>query len=207
MRGFEQEHRRFWRQIILWLARKDEASEGNVWVRLPQRPFAPGQRVELTVGAQSPTGEPLKDASYQVEVEVPHGATQTLDVVRGDDSATASFRDTQAPGDYTIRVTASQGGQLVGSTRARFTVFQQDLELDNASAESGTLDNLAVMTGGESLAPEELGSLVRRLAQSVDTLEVPIEAKETLWDKWPFFLLLMAFLTTEWFLRKRWGLV
>ncbi len=207
MRGFEQEHRRFWRQIVLWLARKDEASEGNVWIRLAQRRFAPGQRVELTVGAQSPTGEAIKDAVYQVEVEGPNGATQTLDVIRGDASAMASFRETQVPGDYTIRVAASQGGQLIGSTRARFTVFQQDLELDNAAAESGTLDNLAVMTGGESLAPEQLGSLLRRLAQNVQTLEVPIEAKETLWDKWPFFLILVSLLTAEWFLRKRWGWV
>ncbi len=40
MRGFETAHKRFWRQIVLWLARKDQAMEGNVWVRMEKRRFA-----------------------------------------------------------------------------------------------------------------------------------------------------------------------
>ena len=34
MRGFDElraEHKRFWRQIVLWLAKKDESQEGSVW--------------------------------------------------------------------------------------------------------------------------------------------------------------------------------
>ncbi len=59
MRGFEAAHKRFWRQIVLWLARKDQAMEGSVWVGLEKRRFAPGERVEFIVGAQSPAGEPI----------------------------------------------------------------------------------------------------------------------------------------------------
>ena len=40
MEGFESQHKRFWRQVILWLARKDETSDGAVWVKLAQRRFA-----------------------------------------------------------------------------------------------------------------------------------------------------------------------
>ena len=47
------------------------------------------------------------------------------------------------------------------SARARFLVFRQDLELDNASADAATLESLAAMTGGQSLAPEQLPDLVR----------------------------------------------
>ncbi len=53
MRGFESAHKRFWRQIILWLAKKDQAEEGAVWVKLAQRRLAPSERVEFTVGAGS----------------------------------------------------------------------------------------------------------------------------------------------------------
>ena len=35
MHGFESAHKRFWRQVVLWLAQKDQAQEGNVWIRLP----------------------------------------------------------------------------------------------------------------------------------------------------------------------------
>ncbi len=207
MRGFQAEHKRFWRQIVLWLAKKDQSTEGNVWIKLAQRRFAPGQRVEASFGAQSPTGEPIADASYRVEVEMPGGAKRVLSPVATAEGGTVSFQETLEPGDYAFSVSATQGDQEVGSSRARFTIFQQDLELDNATAEAGTLDNLAAISGGQSHAPEELPSVLRRFLDDIDSLEVPVETRRTLWDTWPFFLALVTLLGTEWFLRKRWGLV
>ena len=82
MHGYESAHKRFWRQIVLWLARKDQAQEGNVWIRLAQRRFAPSQRVEFTVGATSPTGEPITDADYKAEIVLPDGTRRPLPLVR-----------------------------------------------------------------------------------------------------------------------------
>ncbi len=67
------------------------------------------------------------------------------------------FSETQASGDYTIEVTASGGGAGQGSTKSRFLVFEQDLELDNAAADPSLLSSLARMTaqaGGQLLAPK-----------------------------------------------------
>ena len=69
------------------------------------------------------------------------------------------------------------------------------------------MENLATMTGGRALVPEELPALLQQLAEDTQSLEVQTEAKKTPWDTWPFFLTLVALLSTEWFLRKRWGLV
>ena len=63
------------------------------------------------------------------------------------------------------------------------------------------------MTGGESLAPEQLSSLIERLARQTQQLEIQQETKKTFRDKWPFFLALVGLLSVEWYLRKRWGLV
>lgn len=207
MRGFDTAHKRFWRQVVLWLARKDEGLEGNVWVKLPQRRFGPGQRVEFTVGAETPEREPIPDAAFQVEVVPPNGDALPVDLVRGGGQVTGTFRATQAAGDYTIRVTATQGNQPLGSTRARFLVFEQDLELDNAAADATVLESLAAMTGGKSLAPEELPDLLRRMMEETEALEVKTEAKQSLWDTWPYFFLFVGLLGTEWYLRKRWGMV
>ena len=207
MRGNETAHKRFWRQVVLWLARKDESLEGNVWVKLRQRRFAPGQRVEFGVGAQSPTGEPVEDAAYEAEVVLPDGKRRPVRLVAGETAITGSFRDAQAAGDYTIRVTAKQEGRVLGTARARFLVFEQDLELDNAAADATVLDNLATMTGGQSLTPEELPDLIERLTQDTETLRVQRETTKTLWDTWSLLLLLVGLLGGEWYLRKRWGLV
>ena len=95
----------------------------------------------------------------------------------------------------------------MGNARARFLVFQQDLELDNASADAPTMESLAAMTGGQSLAPEQLPELIQRLIVDSRHLDVRQETKKTFWDTWPFFLAIVGLLGLEWYLRKRWGLV
>lgn len=206
MHGFADAHKRFWRQVVLWLARKDEALEGNVWIKLDQRRVSPNQRVRFSLGAQSAMGEPVKDASYQGELVLPDGSRRPLDLVQGD-PVTGSVRDTRAPGDYTIRVSATRQNQALGSTQSRFVVVEEDLELDNATADATVLDSLAAMTGGQSLAPEELPRLIRRLGQETQYLEVQTETKATYWDTWTFFLSVVGLLGVEWYLRKRWSLV
>jgi len=207
MRGHEAAHKRFWRQVVLWLARKDESLEGNVWIKLPGRRFQPGARVEFHAGAQSPAGGPVEDADYRAEVVLPDGAKRSLTLARGREEMTGSFRAEEIPGDYTIQVTAAKEGESLGSTRSRFLVVEQDLELDNAAADATMLESLAAMTGGRSLVPEELPDLIERLAEDAESLEVRTETKQPLWDTWPFFLLLVGLLASEWYLRKRWGLV
>jgi len=207
LKGHEAAHKRFWRQVILWLARKDQATDGNVWVRLPKRRFAPGSRVEFTVGAQSPSGDPLPEADFKAEVVLPDDKRRPVDLVRQGDERIGSFRDTQADGDYAIEVTATHEGLPVGSARSRFLVFKQDLELDNAAADAASLESLAAMTGGESLAPEQLPALIERLATQTEHLEIERETKKTFWDSWSFLLLVVGLLGVEWFLRKKWGLV
>ncbi len=207
MQGYDLAHKRFWRQIMLWLARKDEAQEGKVWVRVGQRRIAPAERVEFTVGANTAANEPVADASFKAEIVLPDGARRPLPLARQGEQMTGSFRDTQTAGDYAVEVTATQKDQPLGSARARFLVFQQDLELDNAAADAATLESLAAMTGGQSLAPEQLPDLVKRLAEDTKHLEVQRETKKTFWDTWLFFLTLVSLLGMEWYLRKRWGLV
>jgi len=207
LRGFESLHKRFWRQIVLWLAKKDEATEGNVWIKLAQRRILPGQRVEFSVGAQAPSGEAVPDAAFQVEIEFPDGKKSALGVIRGEEGTLGTFRESQQPGDYTIRVVATQQRRYLGAAKARFLVVEQDLELDNPVADAGFMDNLAAMSGGKSVLPEELPELIRRLAEDTGELEIQTETKKTFWDTWPFFLVLVGLLGTEWYLRKRWGLV
>jgi hypothetical protein len=60
-------------------------------------------------------------------------------------------------------VTARQDSAVLGTAKARFLVYEQDLELDNAVAERGLLETLASMTGGESISPEQLPELLEKL--------------------------------------------
>jgi hypothetical protein len=210
MEGFDAQHRRFWRQVILWLARKDESTEGNVWVKLVERRIAPAQRVTFTAGARSPEGEAVGDAHFVAEVTPPDKSTAKVNLVREGDHVSGAFDQTQTAGDYTINVTARRGDAPLGTARSRFLVFEQDLELDNAVADPTLLASLSAITkeaGGQSLAPEEFSDLLERMKSKPLELDVETQVKHTPWDTWPFFLLVGGLISCEWYLRTRWGLV
>ena len=99
---------------MLWLARKDQMAQGNVWVRLDNTRFFPGNRVEFTAGAQSPQNEPIADAEFKAEIVKPDNKRTPAVMIRKDEQMAGSFRETQLPGDYTIEVTATRQGRAAG---------------------------------------------------------------------------------------------
>jgi hypothetical protein len=210
MFGFSDAHRRFRRQCVLWLAKKDESTEGRVWIRLAGRRAMRGSRVEFAMGAEDPQGEPIDTAQFEVAVHTPEGRAVGVSPSKSGDDFAAAFRETNKPGDYKITVTAKNGAETLGTAEARFLVPDQDLELDRPAAEPSVMAQLAEMTqpaGGAALAAEELPDLLKRLAEKPPELKEEVVAKVTYWDTWPFLLLFVGLLGVEWFLRKRWGLV
>ena len=211
MEGFSEAHHRFWRQLVMWLARKDDTDGQSVWVRLDGRRYQRGSRVDFSFGAFDEQREPLTTATFNVQIQHPNGTITTIRPRRRGEKQVANFAETALPGDYRVTVTATDpNGQLLGTAQARFTVPDRDMELDQPAAEPTLLASLANLTGdagGQGLAPEELPGLLDQLKTRTTEFEEEIRQQQTLWDTWPVFLTLVALLSGEWFLRKRWGLV
>lgn len=210
MEGFEKEHKRFWRQTILWLAKKDDTDKTGVWVHLPQRQYMPHRPVEFTAGASDPQGQPIKEAEFDANITAPDGAHSRVHMSRIGSQASGVFRDGLKQGEYTIEVNATKDKGLLGKASGRFIIYQQDLEMESPGAQISLMQNLATMTqpnGGASFPPENLGEICDLLKSRTKELEVPTETKTTPWDKPPFFLLIVGLLVVDWYLRKKWGLV
>ena len=218
LRGYSEEHKRFWRQTVLWLAKYDDLLEGDCWVELDKTRFLPGDVVSFRVRAKAKTGEEILSPRATVTVETPEGTTLEVALVDENGVMTGSFRATQIPGDY--RVTASvqtdistpgQPGEpengSIKSASARFLVIDRNVELDNPIASPMVLENITVMTGGRTIAPEQFPQLLEELTRQSSELVEQRETKKTLYDTWPFLLLFVACISAEWFLRKRWGAV
>jgi hypothetical protein len=210
MMGFGDAHRRFWRQVVLWLAKKDEQTEGRVWIRLAGRRAMRGTRVEFTLGAEDSQGGAIESAQFKVTIKTPDGRAVDIRPTKSAGDSSAVFRETDKPGDYQITVTAMDGDEGLGTAEARFLVPDHDLELDRPAAEPTLMAQLAEMTkpaGGAALAAEELPDLLKRLADKPPELKNEVIAKVTYWDTWPFLWSFVGLLGVEWYLRKRWGLV
>lgn len=210
MQGFDREHKRFWRQIILWLAKKDESDDEKVWIKLVQRRFSPGAKIEFATGAKSPENATITDARFEASLVSPDGTRRPIPLTKQTEQHLGNLRDVVNPGDYSIVVTATKDGALLGESKVRFTVFEQDLELENAAARPELMASLAKLTaasGGDAIAPEQLSALLKKIKDEPRDREVETETKYTPWDSSPFFLLVVGLLCGEWYLRKRWGWV
>mgnify|MGYP005843640723 CR=1 FL=1 len=212
--GRQAEHRRFWRQVILWLAHRDDVPQDNVWIKLAQRRFNPGSRVTFTAGATSAAGDAIPGASISARCTAPGGPQQPLRLAADKDQVTATLDRVDQPGDYLIEVEATQAGRPLGKARANFQVLDRDAELSNPAANYDLMARLAGATkeaGGSPVAPEQLPELLREIRARRPQLQVEVQSRwqlaDTALDAWLFLLLFLSVLTAEWAARKHWGLV
>jgi len=210
--GYQDEYKRFWRQIVLWLAKYDDLLEGDCWIELDKTRFLPGETVPFRIRAKAKTGEEMISPATTVTVETPDGTIQIAALVDENGVMTGSFRTTQQPGDYRINASVQIGTTLVEddslkSATARFMILDRNIELDNPIASPMVLENIAGMTGGWTIAPEQFPQLLEELARQSNELVEQRETKRTLYDTWLFLLLFVACISAEWFFRKHWGTV
>jgi uncharacterized membrane protein len=204
-------HRKFWRQIIFWLAHKEDQGQNDVKVSLESRRISIGQKLEIGVKARDDKGVPLTGLKFDAVVEGESNDapkfSEKIELFDTGDEWHSTFYATQTPpGDYKVTVVAKRNGQEVGRDSAKFLVYQDDVELESPAAERALLRQVAEASGGESLPHEQLPKFLRSLQGKVFT-ETYTQIERKVWDNWPFFLLFTALLTMEWWLRKRHGWV
>lgn len=208
MQGEAEAHRRFWRQMVLWLARQDGAESDALWVRPAQRRIAPGTPLEFDAGLVAADDDRPRDVTLEAHVVSPGGVRRPVRLARADEAYSGTVADCVEVGDWTLVVTATRpDGTPPQERSARFTVYRQDIELANPWANPLLMRQIAEATRGGVRVPEELAATFREIGERPAEFETLEQWSATPWDTWPMFLLLAGALCTEWFLRKRWGLV
>jgi hypothetical protein len=204
-------HRKLWRQLIFWLSHKENDSENHVKLALDLRRVAVGEKVEVSATARDAKGIAIPNVHYdtKVEREGPDPSPDPVDLYDQGDESRGPIYATEKRGQagtYTVSTTAKRDGQVLGSDKARFLVYQDDRELENPSADLKLAREIAEISGGELVAPERLGNYLKGIDRSVFT-EYLSPSEYKVWDNWPFLLIFAALLTMEWWLRKRHGWV
>jgi uncharacterized membrane protein len=209
-----ERHKRFWRQLVLWLANRKPA----VWINADRSRYqlplihAGQEKVRLTAGVTDADGRPMPNAVLDVRVGLTGGAPRRIQI--GFNRRTGLFDGEMLPeadGDYEVTLTARDGAKVLGSSTTRFTVYSPDVELQNALADMQTLEQMA-REGGESariVPPGKLGEAFEQLReQNVTRSRVHTEIVD-LPDRfrWWLFAAVLGLTAVEWALRKRRGLV
>jgi len=210
---YSGEHKRFWRQAVLWLAHRDAVEKSDVWIRLPQRRFDAGSRVVFTAGAKTGSGDAIADAEATAWLIGPAGQRTPIELVKDGDKWRGSLDNVPYTGRCSIVYSASQNGQKLGEAQADFLLTSRDIELGNPAADPDQLARLAAATqdaGGRIASAEQGESILQEMIDNPPDLKIAIQKKWQLGagsiSAWLLFLMFASLLSVEWFLRKRWRL-
>ena len=198
----DQSYERFWRQAIRWLAQN---APDPVSLTVPSAP-APGDGIQVAVGARDGKYAPRGDAVVDVRVTAPDGRVES---VRADPVAAQAGRFHAAirasePGVYRVAVDARSGSTALGTSGATMLVGGVDAEMVDPRLNEDTLQRVARASGGAVIAAGDMQGLLARLDAGAPA--AVLAQRRDLWHTGWSFALLALFLAAEWLLRRASGL-
>lgn len=211
-------HHRFWGQVTRWGAGPNLRS-GNDFVRLgtDRLSYTPGDPIEVTAKLLDAERHPVTDAKVDVEVWKDGERLRSQSLRYRTDSSglyETSLGGLDEEGEYRIKLVggdveaglaAEPGGPTEVAGELLVVTTRNPVELAELTADRDFLNRATSLTGGRLAEVDDLASLVESFGAPKEILKE--RRNITLWDKWPLLLAFFGFLTTEWILRRRSGLV
>lgn len=210
-------YQEFWIQMIHWMLSYSEFLPGQDYsLNVSGTIIEPGTPVALRMayrGSDLP-GVPQVEVTSSMLDEPLRLAPAEVPTDDGRLKWGASFTP-EKPGNYQFRLIAAekQGGSHDPKTatsmpEATVTVMPPPGEMDELSADPSFLHEFSAMTGGEVPPSDDLDTFFTNLLKPVapESLDRGVEWQSS-WMRWFSPILLVIFLASEWWLRRRNGLV
>jgi uncharacterized membrane protein len=204
-----QNHLKLIRQAVRWLAQ--ERSFEQVQIR-PIPVSRPGEKLAIKLRVLKDDFMPTRQASVQLRVIGPEGEPSLVQATADNEEGeyTGEYTPTRE-GSYRVEAEASLAGKTLGRDKASFSVLFPYGEIDDGRPKPELLKQIAAASQGEFISIDDWNE--QTLAKIAAKLEshAPsqiVERRQTqLWSTlWPFYVIL-ALLSVEWWMRRKWGLI
>ncbi|MEZ6132818.1 MAG: hypothetical protein R3C59_29470 [Planctomycetaceae bacterium] len=206
-------HQRIWNQLARYvMPRPFTSSDEYLSIDTGGVRYDNGGSAAIRVRLLGLDGKPATDATVDALVWKDGRMSSTVSLT-ADPDVPGLYRGITAAlaeGDYEVSVRASGFSQEALKARGQFVVLPpESSELENTSANEELLQQMAVASGGAFLREEQIGQLPKLLNPlSSGRIE---ESDSSLFESGTFsyswFSVMVLLLATEWFLRKRAGLL
>ena len=204
-----QHHLKLMRQAVRWLAQ--EPSFEQVQLR-PIAVSQPGEKVAIKLRVLKDDFTPTPQAAVQLRVFSPEGEPILVPVAADGEEGeyTGEFTPTRE-GTYRVEAEASLSGKTLGRDRTSFTAAYFYGEADDGRPRLELLKQIAASSKGEYFPIEDWNErALERIAARLDSIapsEIVEQRQTRLWSNlWPFAIML-ALLSVEWWMRRKWGLI
>ncbi len=198
-------HYRFWGQVVRWMAYQRNMAKGET-MRLYYTPDQPEMRRTLTFHAHvmDAGGEPLQRGDVTARIIAPSGKTETIRLqAEGDQWGVFQGRYIPSePGKHDVTLACRQTSATLN---ANFFVQGQEVEQVGKPARPEVLDELAMVSKGKSVRPEEIETVIQALADL--PMPPPSIRRLQIWSHPATFALVIVLLGIFWVWRKAIGLI
>lgn len=202
-------YQQFWVQLMQWCATFSEFLPGQDYaVRFAEPTAEAGQPVRAIIayrGGSTPEPQPFLQITRDGQ---PTGEAAATVLPGGGDLGRewAAVVAPPEPGRYQVRVAdRARPGKIEGE--ATLTVAAPPTEADNLRPDSESLQTLARGSGGEIFAPADVEKLAASLWKTDAAAARAKPHWEPLWPRWWVAALIAGVFGTEWWLRRREGLL
>ena len=190
----------FWRQALRWLA---TSAPDPVALTLPAE-IEPGDSMTVELEARDHSFEPVADATVSATVMAPGGQDRPLPLRPAGKGKFVAAETLEAAGLYHVRAEAKRGAASLGTADRWFYVGGSDREFADTRLNEGLLRRLARESGGKYVRAADAEQIISELRSGAPRTTEP--ERRDLWHEPWAFALVIALLSGEWMLRRRWGL-
>ncbi|MCU1341416.1 MAG: Threonine dehydrogenase [Candidatus Acidoferrum typicum] len=200
----DQTHEEFWQQLLRWLVTD---TPGRVVASVPSQMLFDDGRVHFSTEVCDKNYLPAPDAHVEAHILGPGGAAAQIELTP-DPNAPGTFHadwNADQAGSYLTEVTAARANEEVGRDVLTFARMDGVAEHFHTEQNRELLEKLSSQTGGRYWKPQELSELPGEISYS----EAGITVRDTkdLWNMPVIFFLIILLRSSEWLLRRKWGVV
>ena len=192
----------FWRQAARWIV---GSAADPIMMTVPESAGADDE-LSLAVEVRDAAFAPVADAAVDATLTVPGGQQRAIRLRRSDRVAgqyEARVR-VDGPGAYRVDADARRGDARLGRAVRWFYVGGVDREFADPRLNEPWLRRVARASGGRYVRAAEASRIVAWLQEATPQQAAP--ERRDLWHAPWAFAVLVALLSGEWILRRRWGL-
>jgi len=200
----DKTHPTFWQQIFRYLVTD---SPGQVTSTTPRQVLSDDTRVPIRVEVRDKQFKPVNNAKVQARFLNPDGSSATIELapVPLEEGIYGGEWTAEKSGSYVAEIIAGHEQEEIGRDVLAFRREDGVAENFHTSQNRELLEKLSQQTGGRYYKPNQASKLSSEISYS----EAGITTRETrdLWDMPVIFLLALALRSSEWLLRRKWGVV
>ncbi len=196
----------FMNEIVKWLSLSDHQSRFRITTN--KKIYSPGEEVIFSAQLYDQTMTPVDTAKIDLNISHNSKISELTFISAGNGIYTSSFNPSE-PGDYKFTGKTNAAGLTNNAVSGRFSIDEIPAEKIDTRMREAFLKSLAIATGGNYYSIEnhsQLAGILKKLNANSSKESFSKKEYSPYRDEWILALIVLLF-SSEWFIRKRTGMI